>query len=221
MAQTILIKRSNVAAKIPTNAQLVDGELAINTADGKVFVKSSSSLRTVATDVSEVGSVLTNQTVTGNVTSGTQTVTGNATVGGTLGVTGATTLDSLGVTNNSTIGGTLGVTGATTLDSLGVTNNSTVGGTLGVTGAITASGGVTVPAGQSLQIDGTATFAAPPTYPAGTAASFPGGLTVPAGQALTLDSVAITNVRKFEIKDSTGSVVNGFYVLDTDSTITN
>ena len=37
MAQTILIKRSNVAAKVPTNSQVVDGELALNTADGKLY----------------------------------------------------------------------------------------------------------------------------------------------------------------------------------------
>lgn len=39
MAQTIVLKRSAVAGKIPTFADLVPGELAINTYDGKIFLK--------------------------------------------------------------------------------------------------------------------------------------------------------------------------------------
>ena len=39
MSQQILIKRSSVAAKVPTTAQLSLGELAVNTYDGKVYLK--------------------------------------------------------------------------------------------------------------------------------------------------------------------------------------
>ena len=39
MASTIRMKRSSVATKVPTTAQLDLGELAINTRDGKLFLK--------------------------------------------------------------------------------------------------------------------------------------------------------------------------------------
>lgn len=39
MADKILIKRSAVPAKVPTDAQLAAGELAINTADGRLYLK--------------------------------------------------------------------------------------------------------------------------------------------------------------------------------------
>ena len=41
MSQTILIKRSSVSGKAPTTAQLSLGELALNTYDGKIFLKKS------------------------------------------------------------------------------------------------------------------------------------------------------------------------------------
>ena len=39
MASTIRLKRSAIATKVPTLAQLDLGELAINTRDGKLFLK--------------------------------------------------------------------------------------------------------------------------------------------------------------------------------------
>lgn len=39
MAQTIKIKRSAVAGKVPTTSDLALGELALNTFDGKAFFK--------------------------------------------------------------------------------------------------------------------------------------------------------------------------------------
>ena len=41
MANTIKVKQSSVAAKVPTTAQLALGELAVNTTDGKLFLKKS------------------------------------------------------------------------------------------------------------------------------------------------------------------------------------
>jgi len=37
MAQTIKLKRSSTAGKVPTTSNLALGELAINTSDGKIF----------------------------------------------------------------------------------------------------------------------------------------------------------------------------------------
>ena len=39
MAQTIKLKRSSTAGAIPTHAQLALGEVAINTADGRMYMK--------------------------------------------------------------------------------------------------------------------------------------------------------------------------------------
>ena len=39
MAQTVLLKRSNTADAAPTTAQLASGELAMNTRDGKVYMR--------------------------------------------------------------------------------------------------------------------------------------------------------------------------------------
>lgn len=41
MASTIRLKRSSIANKVPTTTQLDLGELAINTSDGKLFLKRS------------------------------------------------------------------------------------------------------------------------------------------------------------------------------------
>ena len=59
---SILIRRSNVAGKVPTTAQLELGELAVNTTDGKIFLKKSSSL-----GESIEAAVTTNTTTTGSV----------------------------------------------------------------------------------------------------------------------------------------------------------
>ena len=207
MPQTIRLKRSAIAGLAPTNTQLEDGEVAINTADGRVFIKTSAAVQTVSTEITEVGSVLTNQTVTGN-----------STIGGTLGVTGATTFTGT-VSVSSGINANGGVT-------VPVGQTLTVNGdiqTASITssGSITANGGVTVPVGQTLTVNGSTTFSEPPTYPSTSSAELDGGATIPAGKALTLDGTSLTNVRKFEIRDSAGTIVNGFYVLDTDATITN
>ena len=39
MAQTVKLKRSNTADNVPTTAQLASGELAMNTRDGKIFLR--------------------------------------------------------------------------------------------------------------------------------------------------------------------------------------
>ena len=50
MAQNIKLKRSSVSGKVPTTAQLEPGEIAINTADGKLyFERDDSSIQTIVT----------------------------------------------------------------------------------------------------------------------------------------------------------------------------
>ena len=91
MASKILIKRSTTASSVPTTSDLDTGELAVNTADKRVYTNNGGTIVELGTYPS------------------TQAVVGNATVGGTFGVTGATTLSSGSVTGNWTVAGTLTV----------------------------------------------------------------------------------------------------------------
>lgn len=102
MATDILIKRSTTSGAIPTTGDLSTGELAINTADKRLFTNNSGT-------IVEIGTAPTSLVVTNN-----------ATVGGTLGVTGNTTLT------------TVSTSGAATLASGSVTGNFSVAGTLSV-----------------------------------------------------------------------------------------
>jgi len=56
MAQTIKLKRSNTSGAIPTSGQLELGEVAINTADGKMYFKDSSNNIVWVNKTSEVTS---------------------------------------------------------------------------------------------------------------------------------------------------------------------
>jgi hypothetical protein len=49
MAQTLKLRRSNTAGAVPTTGQMETGELAMNTADGKLFLKDNSSVRPIVT----------------------------------------------------------------------------------------------------------------------------------------------------------------------------
>jgi hypothetical protein len=43
MPNTLLVKRTTVAGRVPTTAQLAAGELAVNVTDGKLYLKKSAS----------------------------------------------------------------------------------------------------------------------------------------------------------------------------------
>ena len=63
MANTIILKRSSTPAKVPTTAQLALGEIAINTHDGKIYIKKDNGVPAVV----EIGGVTSVNTQTGDV----------------------------------------------------------------------------------------------------------------------------------------------------------
>ena len=74
MAQTVKLKRSSVAEKVPTTSDLELGELAMNTVDGKVYFEKndgSPSVQTIlTTDSQTTGSIELTGAVTASKFSG-------------------------------------------------------------------------------------------------------------------------------------------------------
>ena len=110
MAQTIKLKRSSVAGNVPTAEQLALGEVAINTFDGKVYIKKdngTASVVEVGAGASGATSLLDLTDVSGDGTNGQLLSTdGNGTfsfvsVGSGGGV--AYTRQVYSATNNQTI----------------------------------------------------------------------------------------------------------------------
>jgi hypothetical protein len=94
MSQTIVLKRSSVAGKVPTIANLELGELSTNTTDGKFHFK--------RLDDTIQGIVTTNSLTSGSIS-----------ISGSFDVTGSTYLDgSLDVTGTTYLNGDLSFTGA-------------------------------------------------------------------------------------------------------------
>lgn len=112
---TILTKKKD-SSGVPATADLTNStggaELAINTADKRLYTKNSSNV------IVEVGTTPTTLNISGTVSAGsTLGVTGNASVTGTLAVNGeftfatASTTGNLGILKNASVGGTLLGTG--------------------------------------------------------------------------------------------------------------
>ena len=76
MAQTIKLRRSAVAGNVPTTSQLGLGELAINTADGKIYFEKNDGSATIQTIVTTNSQTTGSIEVTGNI-SGSATSTGS------------------------------------------------------------------------------------------------------------------------------------------------
>lgn len=95
MANTVKVKQSSVSGKVPTTAQLALGELAVNTYDGKLFMKKNvGGTESVVDLTASAAGVASFSGGTTGLTPATAS-TGAVTLGGTLGIanggTGANT----------------------------------------------------------------------------------------------------------------------------------
>ena len=147
MATPILIKRSAVASKLPLTTDLALGELAINTNDGKLFLKKSVA---GAESIVQVGPLTTTDLTEGSnlyfttarAQSAVTSISGNA---GT-----ATTLQTARAINGVAFNGSADITVAAAAGTLtgatlaaGVTASSLT--SVGTLGALTVTGTVTGP----------------------------------------------------------------------------
>lgn len=153
MAQTVQLKRSAVAGKVPTTSDLALGEIAINTYDGRIFFKkdpgSPSVITVVTTDDTQT---LANKTLDSVTLTGTVTADGNVgTAGQVLTSNGSAVYWSTvsgggggGATNLSTTttGNTVTIVSDTGTDAVISGANSTVAGVV-TTGDQTFAGNKT------------------------------------------------------------------------------
>lgn len=157
---TIVTKNSSTASAVPTTSDLVQGELAVNVTDKRIFTENAS------TQIVELGtnpSTITtgSATVTGTLTANGTFASNNAVItGGSINSTpiGATTPSTVrGSTVTATTGFVGGLTGNVTGNLTGNVTGNVVGNLTGnVTGNVTASTGTTTL--NNLVVNGTADF---------------------------------------------------------------
>jgi trimeric autotransporter adhesin len=157
---TIVTKNSSTASAVPTTSDLVQGELAVNVTDKRIFTENAS------TQIVELGTnpstvTTATATVTGTLTANGTFASSNAVItGGSINSTpiGASTASTVrGTTVTATTGFVGGLTGNVTGNLTGnVTGNVNGNLTGNVTGNVTASSGTTTL--NDLVVNGTADF---------------------------------------------------------------
>ena len=105
MPTPILLKRSTVTGKIPLTTDLALGELALNTTDGKIYMKKSVGGVESVVQVSGVANAadLTGNTLSANVTASSLTSVGtltSLTIGGAIVKSGTSGTGDIGQTGN-------------------------------------------------------------------------------------------------------------------------
>jgi len=94
MAQVLKLKRTAVNGKTPTTSHLELGELAMNTFDGRIFLKKDNGtpvVNEILTTNTE-GSITGSLNLNGNITANNITLSGNATIDGNLTLGGNITI---------------------------------------------------------------------------------------------------------------------------------
>jgi len=149
MASNIEIKRSAVPGKVPTTSSLQLGQIALNTYEGKAYLKKDNGVQSIIEIGSATFPYIGNAVITGSLTvSGSGiTVIGNQTITGSLKVTGSYTL-----TGTTSLTGSVSISGSTTI--IGTTNfsnsSTTITGSLLVSGSTTQIGNNTLTGNTSL-----------------------------------------------------------------------
>ena len=157
---TIVTKNSSTASAVPTTSDLVQGELAVNLADKRLFTENASSqIIELGTNPSTITTATA--TVTGTLTANGTFASSNAVLtGGTINgvvIGGSTPLAITGTTVTANTGFVGGLTGNVTGNLTGnVTGNVTGNLTGDVTGNLTASTGTTTV--NNLVVNGTVDF---------------------------------------------------------------
>ena len=157
---TIITKNSSTATAVPLTSDLVQGELAVNVADKRIFTEdATTTIVELGTNPSTI--TTTTATVTGVLTANGTLASSNAVVtGGTLDGTpvGGTTASTVAAT---TLSASAGITGTLTGNVTGALTGNVTGNVTGnitgdVTGNVTASSGTTTL--NNLSVSGTADF---------------------------------------------------------------
>ena len=157
----IVLFHSNTGGVVPTSAQLIEGELALNTVDGRLFTENASAtvieLGTTPSTVTTGAIVATSITASGVVTANSSLASSNlVATGGTLDgvVIGGSTAASI---TGSVITASTNFVGALTGSVTGNTAGTHTGPTVGdVQGNVVAGSGTTTL--QDLVINGTVDF---------------------------------------------------------------
>jgi hypothetical protein len=182
MATRFQIKRTTVGGIVPTTGDIQPGELAINLADKKLFTANS-------TAVFELGSNLTNLSVTSNLTA--TAIIAN----GSIGTTGQV------LHSNGT-----GIYWDT--DDQGVTSVASGNGLTG--GPITSTGTISVLANSGLSANATGVYVVPGN---GLVTANSTGVHVGAGSGVVVNSTAVSILANSGIvANSTGTFVNTAFI---------
>ena len=129
MAQSIILKRSSLPGKVPDTGSLNVGEVAINTYDGKLFIKRSGNLDSIE------GIVVTNSTTTGSIT-----LTKTGSFGELIVVQDANISRDLYVTNDIIGAGDIDISGNITGSSALLSGSLILSGSQTITNNLTVFG---------------------------------------------------------------------------------
>ena len=131
MAQSIILKRSSLPGKVPDTGSLNVGEIAINTYDGKLFIKRSGNVDSIE------GIVATNSITTGSIT-----LTQSGSFGELVVIQDANIKRDLYVTNDIIGAGDIDISGDITGSSALLSGSLTLSGSQTITNNLTVLGEV-------------------------------------------------------------------------------
>jgi hypothetical protein len=131
MAQSIILKRSALPGKVPTTDSLNIGEVAVNTYDGKLFIKRSGNIDSIE------GIVVTNSITTGSIT-----LTRTGSFGELVVTQDANITRDLYVTNDIIGAGDIDITGDITGSSALLSGSLILSGSQTITDNLTVLGTV-------------------------------------------------------------------------------